>query len=335
MVATADPGILPEKATWYLDTNLPRLGSPREAGSPHPAASLWRSCADPGRRGPTAAWRPGGHPRTCSPAARRKRASPAPWEPVPSTASRVTGPKPASPPPPEAAILHPGAERKFYLRADVRAVSREQAEGMTEFDAVTVRGLRKRYGSGVVVDRLDFDVSRGEMVGVARDARRRCQEYDNRRVYSGAARPGEGALCVLGYAPVTGAAQVRPLIGGQLRDSALPDRLRVAGAVHLFATARARDGTELLEQSGLGERGRWGFSPFSGQERQRLFLVSRCPADRSGRHERGEKPGPARGGGSAGRRRQRGRGRDPGPGSAQTVRGCGGGARDRPDRPDG
>lgn len=43
-------------------------------------------------------------------------------------------------------FLHPGAERKFCLRADVRAVSREQAEGMTEFDAVTVRGRRKTYG---------------------------------------------------------------------------------------------------------------------------------------------------------------------------------------------
>ena len=40
VVATADPGTLPEKATWYLATNLPRPGGPREAGSPHPAAPL-------------------------------------------------------------------------------------------------------------------------------------------------------------------------------------------------------------------------------------------------------------------------------------------------------
>jgi DDE superfamily endonuclease len=38
VVATADPGTLPDKATWYLVTNLPRPGGPREAGSPHPAA---------------------------------------------------------------------------------------------------------------------------------------------------------------------------------------------------------------------------------------------------------------------------------------------------------
>ena len=40
VVATADPGALPDKATWYLATNLPRPGGPREADSPHPAASL-------------------------------------------------------------------------------------------------------------------------------------------------------------------------------------------------------------------------------------------------------------------------------------------------------
>ena len=34
------PGALPPKATWYLATNLPRPGGPREADSPHPAASL-------------------------------------------------------------------------------------------------------------------------------------------------------------------------------------------------------------------------------------------------------------------------------------------------------
>ena len=40
MVATADPGTLPGKATWYLVTNLPRPGGPREADSPHPVADL-------------------------------------------------------------------------------------------------------------------------------------------------------------------------------------------------------------------------------------------------------------------------------------------------------
>jgi hypothetical protein len=40
VVATADPATLPDKATWYLATSLPRPGGPREAESPHPAAGL-------------------------------------------------------------------------------------------------------------------------------------------------------------------------------------------------------------------------------------------------------------------------------------------------------
>ena len=40
VAVTAGPGTLPDKATWYLVTNLPRPGGPREAGSPHPAAPL-------------------------------------------------------------------------------------------------------------------------------------------------------------------------------------------------------------------------------------------------------------------------------------------------------
>jgi hypothetical protein len=40
VVATAGPATLPDKLTWYLVTNLPRPGGPREADSPHPAASL-------------------------------------------------------------------------------------------------------------------------------------------------------------------------------------------------------------------------------------------------------------------------------------------------------
>jgi DDE superfamily endonuclease len=40
VAVTADPATLPGKATWYLVTNLPRPGGPREKDSPHPAAGL-------------------------------------------------------------------------------------------------------------------------------------------------------------------------------------------------------------------------------------------------------------------------------------------------------
>ncbi|MFB8267492.1 hypothetical protein ACFC96_12875 [Streptomyces sp. NPDC055955] len=39
-MATTDPATLPAQATWYLATDLPRPGGPREADSPEPAADL-------------------------------------------------------------------------------------------------------------------------------------------------------------------------------------------------------------------------------------------------------------------------------------------------------
>src|SRR5207237_9375783 len=89
----------------------------------------------------------------------------------------------------------------------------------------------------------------------------------------GLRKPDGGRLRVLGFDPVTQAEQLRPLVGSQLQSSALPDRLRVAEALDLFGTPRARDGGELLEQFGLTQRRRSVFSSLSGGERQRLFLV--------------------------------------------------------------
>ncbi|MFQ6198650.1 hypothetical protein [Streptomyces sp. NPDC000405] len=40
VVATTDPGRLPENATWYLATNLPHPDAPHAATSPHPLAGL-------------------------------------------------------------------------------------------------------------------------------------------------------------------------------------------------------------------------------------------------------------------------------------------------------
>jgi ABC-2 type transport system ATP-binding protein len=89
----------------------------------------------------------------------------------------------------------------------------------------------------------------------------------------GLRRPDAGILRVLGYDPVTQAEELRPLIGSQLQDSALPDRLRVAEAAELFSTRRGRDGGELPSWFGLEDRRRSAFGSLSGGERQRLFLV--------------------------------------------------------------
>jgi ABC-2 type transport system ATP-binding protein len=123
----------------------------------------------------------------------------------------------------------------------------------------------------VVVDGLDLDVPAGEIVGLI--GANGAGKTTTVECVQGLRKPDAGRLRVLGFDPVTQAGQLRPHVGSQLQDSALPDRLRVAEAVELFRTPRGRDGAELLEQFGLAARRRSAFASLSGGERQRLFLV--------------------------------------------------------------
>jgi ABC-2 type transport system ATP-binding protein len=175
---------------------------------------------------------------------------------------------------------------------------------MSELNVVTVRGLRKSYGGRTVVDGLDLDVRAGEVVGLI--GANGAGKTTTVECIQGLRRPDAGSLRVLGLDPVAQASRLRPLIGSQLQDSALPSRLRVAEAVELFATqggsagrrgagdrpsggvraghasvagswragaASVRAGDRLLEQFGLAGRRRSAFASLSGGERQRLFLV--------------------------------------------------------------
>ena len=142
---------------------------------------------------------------------------------------------------------------------------------MSQTEVITVRGLRKSYGDRVVVDDLDLDVHAGDVVGLI--GANGAGKTTTVECIQGLRRPDAGVLRVLGLDPARDADRLRTLIGSQLQDSALPDRLRVAEAVALFATRRARDGGELLERFGLGARRRSAFASLSGGERQRLFLV--------------------------------------------------------------
>jgi ABC-2 type transport system ATP-binding protein len=138
-------------------------------------------------------------------------------------------------------------------------------------DVVTVRGLTKAYGGRTVVDGLDLDVPAGEIVGLI--GANGAGKTTTVECIQGLRRPDSGLVRVLGLDPVRQAAQLRPQLGSQLQNSALPDRLRVGEAVSLFATERAGDPGELLAQFGLAERRRSAFAGLSGGERQRLFLV--------------------------------------------------------------
>lgn len=136
---------------------------------------------------------------------------------------------------------------------------------------MTVRGLRKVYGGRVVVDDLDLDVGAGEVVGLI--GANGAGKTTTVECLQGLRQHDAGTVRVLGLDPLRDADRLRPMIGAQLQDSALPDRLRVGEAVTLFARRRGPRGNELLERFGLLPRRRSPFAGLSGGERQRLFLV--------------------------------------------------------------
>src|ERR1700677_3680766 len=145
---------------------------------------------------------------------------------------------------------------------------------MSATDVITVRGLRKTYGRRLVVDALDLAAPAGEIVGLI--GANGAGKTTTVECIQGLRKPDAGVLRVLGLDPVTQAAQLRPLIGSQLQDSGLPDRLRVSEAVTLFGgrhAAGGQEGASLLEQFGLGSRGRAAFASLSGGGGQGVVRV--------------------------------------------------------------
>jgi ABC-2 type transport system ATP-binding protein len=80
---------------------------------------------------------------------------------------------------------------------------------------------------------------------------------------------------VLGIDPQHDRARLRALVGCQLQESALPDRLRVWEALDLFAAVapNAADWRELLHDWGLTEKRNSAFADLSGGQRQRLLVA--------------------------------------------------------------
>jgi ABC-2 type transport system ATP-binding protein len=140
---------------------------------------------------------------------------------------------------------------------------------------VEVRQLCKRYGERTVVDHVDLEIAEGEIVGLL--GSNGAGKTTTVECISGLRRPDAGTIRVLGLDPEVDGSTLRTLVGSQLQDSALPDRLRVGEAIELFRDAHipesrgAVDG--LLVAFGLAEHRRRAFSALSGGQRQRLFLV--------------------------------------------------------------
>jgi ABC-2 type transport system ATP-binding protein len=142
---------------------------------------------------------------------------------------------------------------------------------VTTEPTVTVRGLCKSYGERVVVDHVDLDVADGEILGLL--GANGAGKTTTVECIQGLRAADAGHIRVLGLDPIRDQRALRPRLGVQLQDSALPDRLRVDEAINLFVRRRVPAIDGLVEAFGLTAQRRQAFGSLSGGQRQRLFLV--------------------------------------------------------------
>src|SRR4051812_9066389 len=138
-------------------------------------------------------------------------------------------------------------------------------------DAIEVRNLRKTYGETVAVEDVSFTVEEGEIFGVL--GPNGAGKTTTVETIAGLRVPDAGRVRVLGRDP--GDPELRELVGVQLQDSALPDRLRVGEALDLYAAfyRDPADAGELIAQLGLEKVRDNAFGKLSGGERQRLSIA--------------------------------------------------------------
>jgi ABC-2 type transport system ATP-binding protein len=139
--------------------------------------------------------------------------------------------------------------------------------------ALEITGLRKQYGRKVAVDDLSLRVAEGEIFGIlgpngaGKTTTVECAE--------GLRRPDGGTVRVFGIDPYRDRREARTLVGAQLQESQLQDKLTVAEAIELYASfyPRPADTEALLHRLGLTEKRNNRYRRRSGGQKQRLSIA--------------------------------------------------------------
>ncbi|MBQ1011424.1 ABC transporter ATP-binding protein [Micromonospora sp. M51] len=138
---------------------------------------------------------------------------------------------------------------------------------------IEVTRLHKRYGDLVAVDEVSFAVEAGEIFGVL--GPNGAGKTTTVECVAGLRVPDGGGVSVLGLDPRRDAAQLRQRVGVQLQESQLPDQLRVAEALEMYASfyRDPADPAELIERLGLGAKRNTAYKKLSGGQKQRLSIA--------------------------------------------------------------
>jgi ABC-2 type transport system ATP-binding protein len=138
---------------------------------------------------------------------------------------------------------------------------------------VEVRNLRKTYGPKVAVDDVSFAVQPGEIFGIL--GPNGAGKTTTVETLAGLRTADGGTVRVRGVDTQRHPSAVRDILGVQLQEAALHDKITVGEALNLFAGfyPNPADPGELLEMLDLTPHADRRFAKLSGGQKQRLSIA--------------------------------------------------------------
>ena len=136
--------------------------------------------------------------------------------------------------------------------------------------AISVRGLRKRYGDVEAVRGIDFEVARGEVFGLL--GPNGAGKTTTVEILEGYRERSSGEVAVLGHDPAARARELRERVGIVLQSTGMYRHITVREALDHWAGfySRAREVTEVIALAGLEEKAGERVNRLSGGQLRRL-----------------------------------------------------------------
>jgi ABC-2 type transport system ATP-binding protein len=139
---------------------------------------------------------------------------------------------------------------------------------------ISVRNLRKSYGSKAAVDDVSFEVEQGEFFGIL--GPNGAGKTTTLEILEGLRKPDDGDLSVLGLPPWPRNTALLPRMGVQLQASSFFERLTAREQIRTFASlyhVPAKRADDMLGIVGLDEQAGVKAEKLSGGQAQRLSIA--------------------------------------------------------------
>ncbi|KFU79699.1 ABC-2 type transport system ATP-binding protein [Amycolatopsis lurida] len=138
---------------------------------------------------------------------------------------------------------------------------------------IEVEDLVKRYGDHTAVNGVGFAVEQGEIFGIL--GPNGAGKTTTVECVEGLRVPDGGTIRVCGLDPRRESGELRQLLGAQLQESELPDKLKVGEAMELYRSfyREPADWRELLGLLDLTDKIDTQFRRLSGGQKQRLSIA--------------------------------------------------------------